>query len=209
MRNWFKGALAVAALVGVMLASSSASSNPLSGPWCGISFGHIQTTETVRFPQGSDYQQVNDVSGNTIVPGARCGYSYAQDGGLFIGAEVFGMFPLEPYPTSIFQAFGREYVVSQGLRGGVLGRLGYATERQTAIYAILGTSVGTTTYTLDGDKQTRNPWTIEYGLGMETRVWRENTRLRLDVQYAPYTRDDPWYTKGVNWTFNVTLVWGF
>lgn len=189
--------------------TTAASAQSLSGFYVGLSVGHAQTTETVRFPQGADFTQINDVSGNTILPGILAGYTWSRPGGLLLSMEGYGLFPLEPYPTTIWEGFGRQYNREAGMRLGLRGRVGFDTGRGSAVYGIVGIYTQQSTYTLDGVKNDQNFTQPEFGAGAEVQLWRTNTRIRFDGTASWYQHDVPWYTKGVVWTGTASFIWGF
>jgi opacity protein-like surface antigen len=176
------GQIAIIALLIPLLALPATAQEPrhqLDGPFAGIVAGHMQTGSTVKF-QGSG--QINDVSGNTILPGVILGWSRANPDGLFYGVDVWGTWATEPYPSTIVQFAGREYLVERTWEVAAMGRLGYAFGTYAAAYGAAGIAAAGVTYTIDGNRQPRILWQPSFGVGVEVAV-AENASLRGDWRF--------------------------
>lgn len=153
--------------------------HPLTGFFVGPEMGHMQTSSTVTF-QGKG--QINDVSGNTILPGIVLGWSHATANGLFFGVDIHGAWPPEPYRSTIVQYAGREYLVERSWEVAVLGRLGYAFGRYGVVYGAAGVAAASVTYSIDGDRSPRVLWRPQLGVGLEFAV-TDNVAIRGDWRF--------------------------
>ncbi|MGG5810913.1 outer membrane protein [Falsiroseomonas sp. CW058] len=199
----------IAAPLAVAL-SGAAGAQPLSGAFIGPAIGHMQSGATVRFAEAGRGAagQINDVSGNTILPGLYAGVSRAVPGGVFYGIDVFGFLPAEPYPSTIVQFAGREYVVSNRAEAGAHLRLGYSVRDDAAIYATAGVSVASVRYVIDGVGSSRLLWHPQIGVGAEIAL-APRVSLRGDFVFDRTRRDlgpvdVEWQ---VRWRASTALVW--
>lgn len=155
------------AALAALLVANPVAAHPLDGFYIGPVVGHLQTGSTVKF-EGAG--QINDVSGNTHVPGVVMGWSHAFQNRAFFGLDIWGLVPIEPYPSTIVQFAGREYLVERRWETSVMGRAGVTLRDATALYAGAGVMASGVTYTVDGTRLPRVLWTPQFGVGMETAI---------------------------------------
>jgi hypothetical protein len=205
------GSLA-ALLSATFLCPTAGKSQPLNGLYVGAGVGHMQSGSTVKFPPGppnSASGQINDVSGNTILPRVVTGYSWAEPDGLFVSADIMIAIPAEPYPTTIVQFAGRQYVVRNRFQSEIGLRLGWMIRQDAAVYASIALSMADLHYKID-EKSIRR-WFAPpmFGAGMELALdshW--SVRGDFGYQRDRYELEDVRVTTaGFTAAVNLTCRW--
>jgi hypothetical protein len=175
----------IALLSAALLYPTAGHAQPLNGLYVGAGLGHMQSGSTVKFPPGppeSASGQINDVSGNTILPHVVAGYSWAEPGGLFVSADLLIAIPAEPYPTTIVQFAGRQYVVRNRFQSEIGMRVGWMIQQDAAVYVSVGLSMADLHYKVD-EKSIRR-WFLppRFGAGIELAL-DSNWSVRGDFGY--------------------------
>lgn len=187
--------------------------SPLGGFYIGPIGGHMQTAATVRLPRdanGNPTGQINDTGGNTFVAGLIGGWSGGSPDGLFYALEARVLFPMEPYPTTIVQFGGLDYVVKNGVQGGLHARIGLQVRNDAAIYGILGVALGQVDYVLSGQSNPRVLWYPQVGGGAEVYLG-DGMSVRGDLTFDRIALDlgplDVRYQ--VRWTITAAVIYRF
>jgi opacity protein-like surface antigen len=197
--------MAVAGLLCLAGAVSPATAQTrLDGAYVGLQAGSVffdSTVNTRRRIRGRELRFEQQEDG--VLAGARLGYGWRSAAGLYLGAELEGLWGVDVDGGS--SLLGIAYQGSYEGEGSGFVRLGYVLGDAVLLYARGGATYERYEMGINGGRRSASRVAPAFGVGLEVAVL-ESFSIRLDGTYSPPTGgsfevEKYALTAGIGWYF--------